>query len=371
MSERPSYRSMYATFWDDPEVIDLSDRAYRVLTTLKGTLPAAGVGNVYDDLLAHRCKCTEAELHEAYRELERPKQHSDLGWIVRERNLVWIVNGLRFEPTLRSSDSKHRRHVADTIAQFGGALSPLRIVALFRLHYPEWFPGEVPPPSGRKSSPGARPSDTAAPEQSPPQDDSSNGSGPARRRRPTKTDPDPHEGSGQGSNEGASEGSREAQDKTITKTIQTNPLPARARAEAGGDVISIDDGRRRMAYLTRAVIALNIGMRANAATAPTFLEIATTTQSGAVTWFEDGIAIETAEAVIAQVCSSFRPTPGGRQINGLRYFDAKVRERWSQLEASGDVARYERELAKQRANPEYKPSSPERLAILRKQGYAV
>lgn len=46
MSDRGDYRSFYTAFWDDPDVHGLSDRAYRVLTTLKGTL----------SLVCDRCK---------------------------------------------------------------------------------------------------------------------------------------------------------------------------------------------------------------------------------------------------------------------------------------------------------------------------
>jgi hypothetical protein len=131
---------MYASFWDDPDVRALSHVGYRVLTTLKGTLPAPGIGFVLEDLLANRCGCSLEELNEAYVELEQPKRVEEgLGWIVRERGVVWLVNGLKFEPSIRASDQKHRAHVAEWLAQFGGDQSPLRIVRLFHAHYPEWF----------------------------------------------------------------------------------------------------------------------------------------------------------------------------------------------------------------------------------------
>src|SRR5262249_28527521 len=143
MSARGAYRSMYASFWDDLEAQRLSHLAYRVLTTLKGTLPATGISFVLTDLLADRCACSGDELEVALQELEEPKRDAgdgdQLGWIVRERTVIWLVNGLRFEPSIRATDAKHRAHVAEWLSQFGGERSPLRIVHAFRRHYPEWF----------------------------------------------------------------------------------------------------------------------------------------------------------------------------------------------------------------------------------------
>lgn len=304
MSARPSYRSFYVTFWDDPDQHALSDRAYRVLTTLKGTLPMTGIGQVFEDVLAEQCACTEHQLRDALGELERPKTGSDMGWIVRERNIVWIVNGLRFEPNVRSSDTKHKRFVAECFAQFGGAASRLSILAKFREYYSDWFSGP-----------------TAA---------SSTG-----KRTLKMATEDPSEGSG----EGSSEGSTEAQDSTRDSTVQDTTTPKAAGAAdsspspAPAGVVPITSARRPLNYVTRCVVALNAGMQRNLAVAPRFMEIATPTQVGAVLWEQDGIPIETVEEVIASVCAAFRPKSGaGRsQISGLKYFDGAVRQRHEQL----------------------------------------
>lgn len=136
-NDRGDYRSFYVSFWDDPDLHALSDRAYRVLTTLKGVLPATGIGVVYDLQLCQRCRCTPRQLEAAYRELEERKPESRYGWVVRERNLVWIVNGLKYEPTLNPDNTaKHVPFVRRLVSQLG---ERRRILDLYRQHYPEWF----------------------------------------------------------------------------------------------------------------------------------------------------------------------------------------------------------------------------------------
>ena len=143
MSDRGDYRSIYCAFWDDPDVHALSDRAYRVLTTLKGTLGAAGIGVVYLGQLAERCGCAPADLEAALLELEQSKPCADHGWIVRDRNVVWIVNALEYEPTLSASNANHRTYVRERL------LAPLgrrAVVERFIAYYPAWFPPSDPSP---------------------------------------------------------------------------------------------------------------------------------------------------------------------------------------------------------------------------------
>lgn len=135
MADRGEYRSFYISFWDDPDEHALSDRAYRVLTTLKGTLPASGIGVVYTAQLAERCRATPKQIEAALVELETPKPGQQLGWIVRERNIVWIVNALRYEPNLYVTNEKHRTFVAKQLLPLGDRLA---IVNQFRRYYIDW-----------------------------------------------------------------------------------------------------------------------------------------------------------------------------------------------------------------------------------------
>lgn len=137
MPDRGDYRSIFCSFWDNADTHALSDGAYRVLTTLKGTLNAAGIGVVYLAQLAERCgKGGYDDLRAPLTELECPKDGEQYGWIRREKNVVWIVNGLFYEPSLTFNNSRHRTFVRDRCL---APLGDVPIVVSFRDYYPEWF----------------------------------------------------------------------------------------------------------------------------------------------------------------------------------------------------------------------------------------
>lgn len=139
MSDRGDYRSIYCAFWDDADVHTLSHLEYRVLTTLKGTLPASGIGVVYVSQLAERCAAPLEAVEAALSALEKGP-----GWVVRERNVAWIVNALRFEPTLTPTNPKHRTFLLRLLAPLG---LDRPIVRRFQRYYPQWFPDAAPEPS--------------------------------------------------------------------------------------------------------------------------------------------------------------------------------------------------------------------------------
>lgn len=136
--DRGAYRALYCAILDDADAAALSDRAWRVLTLLKLSLPASGIGIPVMLQLAQRANCTPKQIDAALAELEAPKPGESLGWIVRERNIVWLVNGLKHEPNLNAKDKKHRRFVAASLAPLG--TKP--IVAAFRAYYADWFDAE-------------------------------------------------------------------------------------------------------------------------------------------------------------------------------------------------------------------------------------
>lgn len=158
MSDRGEHFALYASFLDDPDVQALSDRAFRVLMNLKGALGAAGIGVLYDGIISERCQCTKEELQEIYTDLEQRKPSGDEGWIRRDRNVVWLVNSLRFSPSLKSKDKKHRAYIQRMLAPLGS-----RPIALeFRARYPEWFEGQqlpFEPPSKDQPRPIEGPSE--------------------------------------------------------------------------------------------------------------------------------------------------------------------------------------------------------------------
>lgn len=142
---RGDYRPYYVAMADDADVQALSHIAFRVLWVLKQTLPASGIGVVYDAMVQARAGGISAdEVRAAYAELEAPKGDDARGWIVRERNVVWLVNGLRHTPSLFPNDPKHRTFIRHLVAQVGESRP---IVATFKAHYPDWFAADATTPA--------------------------------------------------------------------------------------------------------------------------------------------------------------------------------------------------------------------------------
>lgn len=136
MKGKVSYQSIYANLPDDDEFITLSPLAKAVFYTLKVKLPSTGIGLMNHRVLATMVNCTVEDLSAAEAELS-PK------WIRRDRNLWWIINGLRHQPSLSSDDRKHRSFVRKQ----AGALPDSPIATAFRETYTEWFNEAQPSPS--------------------------------------------------------------------------------------------------------------------------------------------------------------------------------------------------------------------------------
>src|SRR6185312_3167763 len=95
---RGEYRPIYGVLLDDADYQQLGANARLTMLTVKISLGAAGIGVLYSGQLAARTGLSEESLAAALGELDAG------GWIRRERNVVWLVNGLRFEPAM-SPDS--------------------------------------------------------------------------------------------------------------------------------------------------------------------------------------------------------------------------------------------------------------------------
>lgn len=87
-------------------------------------------------------------------------------------------------------------------------------------------------------------------------------------------------------------------------------------------------------YATRCTIAVNQELERLLAGAYRTL-VAAVEAPIATAWEADGIPVELAEQVLHERTSAFRSTSFNRQPNGLRYFDAAVREAAAKAQASG------------------------------------
>lgn len=135
--ERGESRAIYTAIKDDPDFIALSKEAKLLWYTLKMELGASGIAVVYPGALADLTGIEYPAIAPTLAELEAGN------WIRRERNVVWLRNGLRFDPYLSTAN---RLHLAAICKHLSG-LPKLAIVNDFCAYYkvdPAWITAGVP-----------------------------------------------------------------------------------------------------------------------------------------------------------------------------------------------------------------------------------
>lgn len=103
--ERGEYRPIYTVLIDDPDFQKLSRDAKLLFFVLKLSLGPSGIGVVYDPVLASRTGIPSEGVREGMKEL------SAGDWVRRQATVVWIRNGLAFEPNLSLENSNHRKSI--------------------------------------------------------------------------------------------------------------------------------------------------------------------------------------------------------------------------------------------------------------------
>ena len=127
MGSRGVNRSLYSALFDDPDFQALPAAARHTLLTAR-LCPQAGPGAIficYPEILARQTGLSLRCIEGALKALE------GAGWIQREGLILWVVNGLRYDPTMHLSDAKHQKAVARAVA----ALPHLSIVLRFCEYY--------------------------------------------------------------------------------------------------------------------------------------------------------------------------------------------------------------------------------------------
>src|SRR5262245_30833373 len=107
MPSRGVYRGIYSAMPDDLDFQRLPPHARLLLYTLRVCRDAgpAAIFPYSGETLMRQTGLSRPQLASAFAALEADS------WILREPPLVWIRNALRYDPTLRLADPKHRSAV--------------------------------------------------------------------------------------------------------------------------------------------------------------------------------------------------------------------------------------------------------------------
>ena len=142
-NDRGEYRSIHTVLVDSPEFIDLSPAAQLVFFQLKLRLGPSGIAVIpaVEHVLAEATGYHPDTIGDAMGDAIAK------GFLVRERNVLWIRNGLKFEPSRSLTNENH----VTSIVRYIASLPKLKIVKDFADYYDlniEWHtPYHTPSPA--------------------------------------------------------------------------------------------------------------------------------------------------------------------------------------------------------------------------------
>lgn len=196
--ERGPYRSVYCAIQDDPDFQSLSPNSRYVWWALKFSPQGnvAGIFMLFMEALERNTGLNRKRLAEALDELESSR------WIARDGPLVWIRNGLRFEPGYSMDQPEKRKGVLNMLR----GLPRLPILRRFCTYY-----GLEPDdswPEGQSTDPHETPARASS-------------------ESPPEKDPDPEEGPGEGTRPGDRPGSMRASPEGFEEFWQAYPKERR------------------------------------------------------------------------------------------------------------------------------------------------
>lgn len=127
MGDRGDFRSIYTVLGDDPDFQELGPDAQLVWFHLKLKMGPAGIDtfDAPEAVLEQRSGIPSARVADAMRKL------SEGGWLVRQRNILWLRNALRYEPSRNLATPNHRKSIENHLA----TLPKLAIVNEFAAYY--------------------------------------------------------------------------------------------------------------------------------------------------------------------------------------------------------------------------------------------
>ena len=130
---RGMYRGIYCSLVDSVEFQQLSKWARLVFLTARLS-NQAGIGCIfryYPDMIAQQTGLKRGKVEAAVRELVTA------GWAELEDGILWIINGLKYDPTMRLSNPNHKKAIITSLH----TLPRRPIVARFCKYYGlRWHP---------------------------------------------------------------------------------------------------------------------------------------------------------------------------------------------------------------------------------------
>lgn len=107
MSDRGDYRGIYTVLTETPEFQDLPPEAQLVWFHLKLKLGASGIDvlDAAEAVISERSGIPSEGVADAIEIL------STRGWLARDRNVLWLRNALRFEPSRNLKNDNHKKSI--------------------------------------------------------------------------------------------------------------------------------------------------------------------------------------------------------------------------------------------------------------------
>lgn len=142
MASRGDYAAIYTGMADDPDFRGLTPDGKLVVYTLKMILGPSGIDvvRVFEPQMLELTGLSERRLRAALADVERA------GWVLRDGSLVWLRNGLRYNPTLNLALENHRKGIERHLR----GLPRQSLVARFRDYYGLDVDPSIPLPFDRE-----------------------------------------------------------------------------------------------------------------------------------------------------------------------------------------------------------------------------
>jgi hypothetical protein len=158
MTRRGAFRGVYCSLFDDRDWQRLTAHARLVLLVLRQCAQSgpAAIFRYYPAVLAEQTGLTVVELEAALQELERPAPRQP--WIYRdaESYVVWVRNGLRYDPHLTLANDNHVPAVERAVEALPRRPIVLSFCQYYGLGKPSGWDGD-PMPMGSNGSGSAPP----------------------------------------------------------------------------------------------------------------------------------------------------------------------------------------------------------------------